>query len=588
VEKPNIGFVRNDSGRHDFEDWLLGAGGTIAVDTETTGLDVWHDRVRVVQFGDEYNGFAIPVEGPTQRFGENVVRWAMWLMNGNKKELVAHRMKFDIQFLRNAGFNTAAIRQDSKASSHLLNPATSGLKEAAAERFGGWVLEGEAAKNEAFKKARVNWETVPIDNYEYLYYAALDPCLAAAVHDNNAGTIATHYQDLYEMECEVALALVEAEQVGLHVDTDYCWEQLEVLETEIIELEEEYGELNLGSVQQVASVLTDAGYKLPRTAPSTRFPKGQPQVTEEVLEDISFKNPGASGQFARDALQYRRLGRNAGTYFGSYLDLQIDGKIHTFIDTLGARNGRMSSRTPNLQNVPKRREGDYVRRAFYAPEGFKIVSADYAQIEYRIFAAAAREPDMVQAILDGKDLHAVTAQIVYDDPDIDEDDPRRDNAKNGNFAEIYMAGIPKFAKTAGISVAEATTFRTKYHQKFKQVKPFTQEVMKYAQANGLAVESKFGRRIPVDYDRVYAAVNYLISSTAADVLKRGIRKISRTPWIEYYRLPIHDENIFVVPDELVSQAVKEIPELMEDRETFSVPIEADVKVMQRWGSKEAA
>jgi DNA polymerase-1 len=387
------------------------------------------------------------------------------------------------------------------------------------------------------------------------------------------------------MECEVALALVEAEDKGLHVDLPYCQEQLDILTEREVEIEQEYeaAEVNLGSVQQVAALLEDMGIKLPRTAPSKTFPHGQPQVTEEVLEDVILADP--DNKFARDVLEHRRLGRNAGTYFGAYIDLAIDGKIHTFIDTLGARNGRMSSRTPNLQNVPKRRAGDYVRRAFYAPEGFKIVSADYSQIEYRIFAAAAREPDMVQAILDGKDLHAVTAQIVYDDPSIDEDDPRRDNAKNGNFAEIYMAGIPKFAHTAGITIPEATTFRKKYHQKFKQVKPFTQEVMKYAQANGLAVESKFGRRIPVDYDRVYAAVNYLISSTAADVLKRGIRRVNRTQWIEYYRLPIHDENIFVIPDELVPQAVEEIPELMADRETFSVPIDADVKVMQRWGSK---
>jgi DNA polymerase-1 len=149
-----------------------------------------------------------------------------------------------------------------------------------------------------------------------------------------------------------------------------------------------------------------------------------------------------------------------------------------------------------------------------------------------------------------------------------------------------MAGIPVFARTAGITQPDAKSFKTKYHQKFTKVKPFTREVMKYAQANGLAIESKFGRRIPVDHDRVYAAVNYLISATAADVMKQGIRRVNRTQWIEWFRLPVHDELIFVIPDELVPQAVEEIPELMADRESFTVPIDADIKVMKRWGSKE--
>ncbi len=289
---------------------------------------------------------------------------------------------------------------------------------------------------------------------------------------------------------------------------------------------------------------------------------------------------------ARDALEYRRLNKNATTYFGSYIDHEVGGRIHTFVETLGALTGRMSSRDPNLQNVPKRRDGDYVRRAFMASPGNTLVLADYSQIEYRIFASAAGEPDMIEAILAGEDLHAVTARLVYNDPAIDSDDPRRSVAKNANFAEIYMAGTKRFADTADISQAEANTFKKKYHKQFTRVKPFQQAVMRYAQSNGLAVDTKFGRRVPVSAHKLYAGVNYMIQGSAADVLKRAIQRIATTQWDEFFVLPIHDELIFDVPDELVPQLVRELPEIMEDRETFDVPLEVDISTAYRWGEKK--
>jgi DNA polymerase-1 len=192
---------------------------------------------------------------------------------------------------------------------------------------------------------------------------------------------------------------------------------------------------------------------------------------------------------------------------------------------------------------------------------------------------------MIQAFLDGKDMHAVTAELALGHVP---DEHERLIAKNANFSEIYGAGIEKFADTAGISYDAAKRFKERYHEQYTRVKPFTKAVAKYARSNLFAIETSFGRRVRVEPDLTYAAVNYLIQGSAADVLKRAMVRLSRTEWGQYFRLPIHDELILDVPDELVDGLVSVLPSIMEDRETYKVPLVVEVSTAKRWGSKGAA
>jgi DNA polymerase-1 len=584
TSSPQLTFVEpvDPDSRGAFEQWLQRTQDDyLSVDTETTGLNVWHDRIRSVQFGDRQNGFFIPYEESDA--AKHLAAWALWYCAKKGRPLAAHRMKFDSSFLSNAGHNVEAICEDGKARAHLVDSTCSGLKPYAGRHFGEWAVEGEKKLAAIYRKTKTNWATIPLRTFEYWWYAAMDPVLESRVMEDTEEEVIRDYFDLYEMELDVSLALQRAEKRGILVDLEYCQEQYDILAVQIDALKSEWDWLNLGSGDQVADALEAGwGIELPLGPPGPKTGRRKRKADEDTLAQY------AGNELVDDVLRYRGLKKNATTYFGAYLEQAVDGRIHTFVETLGARTGRMSDRDPNLQNVPKREAGDYVRQAFMATPGRILILADYRQIEYRIFASAAGEPDMIQAILDGEDLHAVTARMTYDDPSITSEDPRRDIAKNGNFAEIYFAGIAKFASTAGITEAAARKFKKAYHSKFTRVKPFSQAVLHYAQENGMAVDTRFGRRIPVDAGKVYAALNYMIQGSAADVLKRAIQKIAGTEWDEYFVLPVHDELIFDVPEELAPRLMKELPELMEDRETFKVPLEIDLTRAYRWGQKEAA
>jgi DNA polymerase-1 len=575
MDQPQLEFVGPDDSLR-FQRWIRKTQDDyLSVDTETTGLDVWHDRVRMVQFGDQMHGWAIPYEANPA--GQALVGWAMDWAADSRRVLSAHRMKFDSLFLQNAGHNVEAIREDGKASAHLVDPTCSGLKEAAVRAFGAWAGEGEKELAAVRRKNRWTWKTTPLDTYEYWYYAALDPVLEARLQAHNAPLID---RTLYGMELDVSLALQRAETRGICVDLDYCAEQYEILDAELKAIRAEWDWINLGSGPQIAFALEAGwGIKLPRGKPGPKTGRVQAKADEDTLEQYR------GNELVDVVLRYRGLARNAETYFGSYLELAIDDRIHTCIETLGARTGRMSSNRPNMQNVPKASAGDYVRRAFLASPGRTLVLFDFDQIEYRIFASACGELEMIDAINAGEDLHAVVARIVYNDPSITKADKRRDDAKNGNFAEIYMSGLETFAKTAGITEREAKEFKRKYHARFTHVKPFQQAVIRSIKHDDNSITSRFGRRIPVDYGREYAGVDYLIQSSAADELKLAIQRIGESEWDEYFVLPVHDELIFDVPNELVRRALHEIPALMEDRENFRVPLTVSATTAKRWGEK---
>jgi DNA polymerase-1 len=547
---------------------------TMAVDTETTGLNPWGDRLRLVQFGCKGVAYALPF--PEQR---DAIAQALRYC-AEHRPLVGHNTKFDAQFLANNGFDVSALVDDTRIMACLLghNPERSGENSASLKTLGDRYLNADSSKaqqalKDVYKATKTNWATIPVDTFEYWWYGGIDTLLTADLYDLLSQRVVERgHLDLYNLETDVWLAMQRAEQRGICVDIDYAFASLTDLERQILNIEERYSDINLGSTKQLAELLTAAGVKVPTTD------KGNPSLTAAVIETLDHP-------ILDDVREYRRLTKLASTYFEAFLELEVDGRIHTTINTLGARTGRMSSERPNLQNIPKREAGSFVRRAFMPSNNRTLVMADFRQIEYRIFASMCGEPSMLEAFLNGEDMHAVTAELALGHKPSEKE---RLIAKNANFAELYGAGVDKFAYTAGISVDAARRFKSAYHSAFPRVKPFTKAVMKHAQANLWSIESAFGRFIPVDAEKPYAAVNYLVQGSAADVLKRAIQRIAETEWDEYFVLPVHDELIFDVPTERVPEFTRALPELMEDRETFRVPLEVDVTTASRWGEKEAA
>ncbi len=554
-------LVSDDESVRQFEEWLLyRRRDRLAVDSETTGLDPWHDELRLVQFGDTETGWAVPY--PEHEW---VVQWALELC---KDPLVFHHAKFDTQFLHNADMPADTLADDTKVMLHLLDPASStSLKENAVRLFGDQMGQGEADLHKKMRAEKWTWATVPKTEPLYWMYAALDTILTARLDERVRPVVESQYPELYGMEILVTDAIARAERRGMRVDLTYVAKQSLTLGQEIEEIKARWPELNLGSTQQVGAILEADGIRLPTT------PSGKPKVTADILEGIDHP-------LADDVLAFRAASKSRETYFENFLELAVDDRIHPTINTLGARTGRMSCERPNLQNVPR---GSFVRPAFTASEGSTLVRADYAQIEYRIFASIANEPSMIEAFLAGKDLHAETARIVYGHEPAPEE---RSTAKNANFATLYCAGVEKFAATAGITVPEARAFREEYERHFPGVKKFVEAVIRYTKANGTAVDTAYGRRCPVDPAHIYAGVNYMVQGTAADVLKQAIVRVGESEWDDYFVLPVHDELIFDVPEELAPELVAALPGLMEERERFAVPLTVEIKQQHRWGIDE--
>jgi DNA polymerase I len=563
----SINLVRDYDSRMRVARWLreIPTWQWLACDVETTGLDPWNDKLKLVTFGTETDAWAF-------RYPED----ADAIENAFKleRELVGWNGKFDEQFLINAGFEPR-FENDALLMAHL---AYSGedlhLKSFADRHLGADSSKAQRELREMYKRTKTNWATVPNDTYEYWFYGAKDSQLTAqAAAYLYPQIVARGYDDLYEIELEVVKAVAEAERRGMKVDLDYCQEQLALLTKQADEIKGRYPAGLLGGRKKLAERLEADGVKLKLGPPGKKTGRRQPVLDDEALR--AYGHP-----IADDVLEYRGLLKNANTYFKAYLDHEVDGRVHTSLATMRARTGRMSSSQPNLQNVPKREAGDYVRRAFVADPGHTFVFADYHQIEYRIFACDAQEPDLIQAFLDGKDMHAVTAEMVLGHEPTQKE---RDTAKGTNFTELFGGGDEQLAKTADITVAAAQRFKKAYHAKFPRVKKYMRAVVRFTERNGMAIDTFFGRRVGVDHEKPYAAVNYRIQGTAADVLKRAIVRLRATRWGQYLVLLVHDEFVLCVPDELVPACVAELPDILEDRDLLPVPLTVEVSTSKRWG-----
>lgn len=562
-----VRFVDSYASRIDFVRWYreLPTWEWVACDVETTGLDPWNDKIKLVQFGTATDAWALP-------FPEEIDTIEAILARG--RSLVGWNGKFDEQFLVNAGM-APTFEDDAKLMAHLLYSGEElGLKPFADNHLGADSSKAQRELREMYRRTKTTWVTVPNTTYEYWFYGGMDTILTAkAAAYLYPQVLSRGYDDLYQLELEVVRAIAAAEQRGMKVDLEYCQAQLDELTAQAKEIKDRYPAGLLGGRKKLAERLEADGVKLKLGPPGKKTGRRQPVLDDQALRE--YGHP-----IADDVLEYRGLIKNANTYFKAYLDHQVDGRIHTTMQTMRARTGRMSSSEPNLQNVPKREAGDYVRRAFVADEGCTFVFADYHQIEYRIFASDAQEPDMIQAFLDGKDMHAVTAEMVLGhEPTKGE----RDTAKATNFTELFGGGIEKLAQTAGITETAAVRFKTAYHKKFPRIKKYMRAVVRFAEHNAWAIDTMYGRRCGVDVERPYAAVNYRIQGTAADELKRAIIRLQHTRWGQYLVLCVHDELVLCVPDELVPTCVAELPGIMENRELLSVPLTVEVSTAKRWG-----
>ncbi|QDH92419.1 DNA polymerase I [Microbacterium phage Celaena] len=566
----------------EFQDWLSSrVEAPLALDTETTGLHVFGRsfNIRLVQFGDTREAWVLQAA----LFGG----WIEQAIRGHKRWLL-HNAAFDLQAI-NKVYGITIEEMTSKVVdtiilSKLVEPHRRGghkLKPLSEEHVDPQALDTADGLTAHFNRLgftkETGWSLIPIDDELYNRYAGLDVIYTARLYEVlREKTRELLLTVLAQFEHTIQGYLNLMRRKGMRVDLDYAARQREQFlregEEHLRIVRDEYGVENLNSTRQVEAALLRSGAQLVERN-KTGFKVGKEVLLplagyDEYWNPIEgFENPNP---LAEHIALGKRADRFANAYLGKFIDLADDeGRIHTNITGLEARTSRMAASDPPVQQLPA---GDWkVRRALVADPGQSIISADYAQIEMRIVAELANIRKMKEAILNGLDLHGYTAELAYG-PSYTKQN--RTHMKGAGFGIIYGGGAKGLAPKLGITVAQATAVVRAYNRVYPEIKRYSNKLQRDAKANGMVLRSPTGRILALDRDRTYAAINYMIQSTAADVLKNALEALFTAGLGDHLLMPVHDELIAQAPDGEAQEVADAIRETMRT-EIGSMPLDSD-------------
>jgi len=363
--------------------------------------------------------------------------------------------------------------------------------------------------------------------------------------------------------------------------------KIAILEKEIFEISGE--EFNIGSPKQLGQILFKK-LEIPTKKKSSKT--GNFSTGIEILEDL--KNQGF--EIAKKVLEWRHFSKLKSTYTDS-LPKQINkktGRIHTTFSNITASTGRLSSIDPNLQNIPIRsEEGSKIRKSFIPKKGWKLISADYSQVELRVLANYAKVKELSKSFKEGKDVHTATASKVFEVEEKDVTTEMRRTAKAINFSIVYGTSAYGLAKRIKSSYADAKLYIENYFKLYPEIKDYMEKSKEFAKENGF-VKSLFGRKCHINMKakgpmRGFAerlAINAPMQGTAADIIKKAtidlhneLKKINSKAKIV---LQIHDEIILEVPKDETENIAKLLKKTMEQAVIFDVPLTVEVGIGDNW------
>jgi len=398
----------------------------------------------------------------------------------------------------------------------------------------------------------------------------------------------------YKVEIPLASVLAKMEISGINVDNDILKKLSQKVKARLDKLvsdiyKEARSEFNINSPKQLSKVLFE-DLKLPvikRT--KTGF-----STDEEVLRKLSDKHA-----IANNILEYRQLTKLQTGYIDSLPELinPNTARVHTSFNQTITETGRLSSSSPNLQNIPIRTDiGRQIRKAFVpSKKDYLLLSADYSQIELRILAHLSKAPNLIEAFKADKDIHRLTASLIFNEKPESIDDKMRDTAKRINFGIIYGMSSFGLSKDLGISQEEAQAFIDAYFLRYPKVKEYMQKQIKLAQENGF-VKTLLGRRryIPEINNKNFAvrqfaerqAINTPVQGSAADLIKLAMieiqKELEKKNLESKLLLQVHDELVFEYPSEEEDALKKLVKQIMETVLTLSVSIKVDIKIGKNW------
>lgn len=557
----------------------------LAVDTETTGLDIYSDtfQCRLVQFGTPTEAWVIPVE-----LGAVFEGAAIDAINSLQR-IIVHNASYDLQVIEQTlGIPMEKLwpkTHDTRIFSHLLDPR--GKKEGGTghslEELTVEYIDPEVAENVKGLMARLAREYVPrttkahiwklIDLFhpEYQLYAGVDAVLAARLYSILLGEHAKRStpKSLIDFEHRLAEVCAYIERQGFLLDVDYSQQLSDRLLRDKEVWEDiaftEYGLENVNSIRDCAEALeVETGVRI-----KERTASGDRKVDKALLERlISEGNP-----LAEIISETKRLGKWEKTWVRNFLEgRDSKDRCHAHINTLQARTARMSITGIPAQTLPA---GDWmIRRCFVADPGHLIASVDYQTQELRVLAALSGDSVMIQAFQNGMDLHQITADAAG---------VERKVGKMANFLQVYGGGAGTLATNANIPFPTAKNVLEAFSATYPGVTKYSRELQAQARSDGY-VTTPIGRRLPVDDDRVYSALNYMVQSTSRDVTAKALLRLHDAGFTPYVRLPIHDEVLVSIPADKSAWGAAQIGEIMTEK-MGPVTIGTDPEVGKRsWGS----
>ncbi|MES2212479.1 MAG: DNA polymerase I, partial [Pseudomonadota bacterium] len=586
--------------------------GLFALDTETTSLDYLESRVVGISIATEPGTAAyiplmhhVPEElaavdleeqskTPLQQLDKAMVLAQLKpLLASNTCLKIGHNLKYDAHVLANEGIELNGMAYDTMLESYVMNStAIRHNLDAVSEHY----LKLSSIAYESLTKTpqgTIPFESVPIP--QATEYAAQDADFSFRAHAHLWPELTEGMKRVYqEIECPLMPVLLRMERVGVCLDGALLrahslelGEKLQGFEEQIFQMAGET--FNVNSPKQLQKIL----YETLQLPILQKTPTGQPATSEDVLEELAALHP-----IANLLVQYRTIGKLKSTYTDKLPDMVATstGRLHTHFQQAVTATGRLSSTDPNLQNIPIRdEEGRKIRQAFIAPKDYVILSADYSQIELRIMAHLSADPGLLRAFHSGGDVHRITASEIFHVPLEDVTDLQRRHAKAINFGLIYGMSPYGLAKQLESNQAVAAEYMNHYFTRYPQVKTYMDNTRELAHQQGY-VETLFGRRLYLPDIRApqvskrraaeRAAVNAPMQGTAADLIKKAMVCIDAwtqtMPQKVRMVLQVHDELVFEVHKDAVTELAERIRQDMMQVADLSVPLNVNIAWGANW------
>lgn len=588
----------------EFDGWLarLQAAPLFAFDTETTSLDYMEARVVGVSFAIEpgkaaYVPFGHDYLGAPVQLTEAVVLGKLKpLLEDPTRLKVGQNLKYDRNVLLNHGIELQGIAYDTMLESYVLNSTASrhDMDSLARRYLNAETISFEDIAGKGVKQLTFN----QIELEQAAPYAAEDADITLRLHQTLWGKLSAEpglAKVFSEIELPLLPVLARMERLGTTIEPKLLHQQSQEIEVRLAELEKQAHELagqefNLSSPKQLGEILfTKLGLPIIK-----KTPKGAPSTAEEVLAELA-----ETYELPQLLMEHRGLAKLKSTYTDK-LPLMIKpqtGRVHTSYHQAVAATGRLSSTDPNLQNIPVRNEqGRRIRQAFIPCAGYKLVAADYSQIELRIMAHLSGDKGLLTAFAEGKDIHKATAAEVFGVALEAVTSDMRRSAKAINFGLIYGMSAFGLAKQLGIGRAEAQKYMDLYFERYPGVLEYMERTRQQADAQGY-VETLFGRRLYLPDIKSRnaglrkaaerAAINAPMQGTAADIIKRAM--INVDGWIRGIEdqsirmlMQVHDELVFEIREEKLEEYIAIIKEKMSAAAELHVPLVVEAGTGDNW------